>query len=153
MQHQHPPCQCVNCQGDIPPAILRHSVNVIGYALCVPCQDKLRYKLKYTTRQTAKLYFLLKSRGIPAELEKFDGYKNIDIAISGAKVNIEVDGPQHDYNHKQALADLKRKYYSFSKGYYTLRIPNALVAYDHNEALDFIEEFIQVSCKKNNYRH
>ena len=148
MSHQHHPCQCVNCLNTIPPAVLRHSINITGYALCATCQDNLRFKLKHTSRQTAKLYFLLKERGIPAELEKFDGFKSIDIAITGAKVNIEVDGPQHSYNHQQALADLKRTYYSFKKGYYTLRIPNALVAYDHNEAVDFIEEFIKVSCRR-----
>ena len=146
MIHQHPPCQCVNCQDKIPPAILRHSINFIGYALCMNCQDHLRYTLKHTSRETAKLYFLLKSRGIPAELVKPNGYKNIDIAISNAKVNIEVDRPKNDYHHQQAITDLKQRYYSFNKGYYTLRIPNEMVAYDHNEAVEFIEEFLKVSC-------
>ena len=57
----------------------------------------------------AKLLFLeLKRLGISAELEKFDGYKTIDIAITSAMVNIEVDGGQHNSNPNQALADLKR---------------------------------------------
>jgi hypothetical protein len=36
----------------------------------------------------------LKKREVPAELEKFDGHKTIDIAVADARVNIEVDGSQ-----------------------------------------------------------
>lgn len=57
------------------------------------------------------MYFALKVRRVPAELEKFDGYKHIDIAVVEVKVNIEVDGRHHIYNNKQFLADLK--YYPF----------------------------------------
>lgn len=93
-----------------------------------------------TTFETIRLYFALKERGVPAEMEKFDGYKHIDIAIPEAKINIEVDGKHHNYQKRQALTDLKRTYYSFVKGYLTLRIPNVLV-YDEftlNETADFI---------------
>lgn len=38
------------------------------------------------------LYFSLREREVPAELEKFDGYKTIDIAVVEVKVNIEVAG-------------------------------------------------------------
>jgi very-short-patch-repair endonuclease len=35
-----------------------------------------------------------------------DGYKTIDIAVTHARVNIEVDGLHHNFEPDQALADL-----------------------------------------------
>jgi very-short-patch-repair endonuclease len=87
--------------------------------------------------------------GVPAELEKFDGYKTIDIAVVEAKVNIEVDGMQHKYNSRQALADLKRTYYSFKKGYITLRIPNTLINWNVNETAKYIFDFLNESEERN----
>ncbi len=83
----------------------------------------------------------LKRRGVPAELEKWDGKKTIDIAVVEAKVNIEVDGGQHNYNSNQALVDLQRTLYSFKKGYLTLRIPNSLIKRDIQKTADLITEF------------
>ncbi|PZR28650.1 MAG: hypothetical protein DI535_05800 [Citrobacter freundii] len=130
-----------------------HSVNRLGHPLCPSCQKELKAKLEQTSRETIKLYFLLKQRGINVELEKDESQNTIDIAIVNAKVNIEVDRPQTSYHRSKALDDLKRRYYSFEKGYYTLRIPNALVAYDQDDAVTFIEEFLQVSCQPRSYYH
>ncbi|MGV3538350.1 MAG: DUF559 domain-containing protein [Rufibacter sp.] len=100
--------------------------------------------------EAIRLYFALKNRGVPAQLEKFDGFKHIDIAIPEAKVNIEVDGGHHNYNTKQALADLKRTYFSFLKGYLTVRIPNSLVYNDEvlEETADFIVGILNESLNK-----
>jgi len=95
-----------------------------------------------TTSETLALYFALRERGVPAELEKFDGHKTIDIAVTDAKVNIEVDGAHHNYDVRQALADLKRTYFSFLKGYLTLRIPNSLVRLNLEETADYITGFL-----------
>jgi very-short-patch-repair endonuclease len=95
-----------------------------------------------TTNETLSLYFALKSRDVPAKLELFDGHKTIDIAVPIARVNIEVDGQQHNYNAKQALADLQRTYYSFLKGYLTLRIPNSLIRHDLEETAEFITRIL-----------
>ncbi|MBN1501954.1 DUF559 domain-containing protein [Candidatus Woesearchaeota archaeon] len=86
-------------------------------------------------------------RGVPVQLEKWDGFKHIDIAITESKVNIEVDGQQHNFNTKQALSDLKRTYFSFKKGYLTLRIPNSLVKNRKilEETADFITRFLNES--------
>jgi very-short-patch-repair endonuclease len=86
--------------------------------------------------------FSLKKRGVPAELEKFDGYKTIDIAVVDAKVNIEVDCHQHISNPKQALADLKRTYFSLQKGFLTLRIPTALIRENLEATADYITTFL-----------
>jgi len=96
----------------------------------------------YATEEAIELYFALKRRNVPAELEKVDGFKSIDIAVPHAKVNIEVDGGHHSYNSEQAFTDLKRTLYSFRKGYYTLRVPNSLVRNNLEETADLITEFL-----------
>ena len=77
-----------------------------------------------------------------AEIEKFDGHKTIDIAIVEKRVNIEVDGIHHNANPQQAFADLQRTYFSFLKGYLTLRIPNSLVRNNLEETADMITEIL-----------
>ena len=52
-------------------------------------------------------------------------------------------GGHHNYDYKQALADLKRTYYSFKKGgYLTLRIPNSLIKNNFDETVGYIVEFL-----------
>jgi very-short-patch-repair endonuclease len=63
--------------------------------------------------------------------------------------NIEVDGVHHNLQHRQALADLKRTYHSFLKGYFTLRIPNTLIHWSIDETADYIVDFLNES----NYRN
>jgi very-short-patch-repair endonuclease len=111
----------------------------------------LREKIGFTTQQTLALYFLLRKKGVPAQLEKFDGFKTIDIAVVEAKINIEVDGSHHNTKHDQALADLKRTYYAFEKGYYTIRIPNSLVINHLAETAEYVANFVQISRRK--FRH
>lgn len=153
MRNTHVPHLCLNCNEALSEQEIFHSVNRLGHPLCSTCQHELKAKLEQTSRETVKLYFLLKQRGIEAELEKDDSLNTIDISIANAKVNIEVDQPQTNYHRAKALAELKRRYYSFEKGYYTLRIPNALVAYDQDDAVSFIEEFLKVSCQPQSYYH
>lgn len=119
---------CIECDQAISYKVYEYSMKIFGGPLCILHQDIVAtFALGNTTSETLRLYYALKRRGIPAEIEKNDGYKTIDIAIPKAKINIEVDGPFHNTNHNQALIDLKRTYYSFLKGYFTFRIPNTLV--------------------------
>ena len=92
MKHYNSTQACVNCSCHIDQKVFEFSRNNLGFPLCIPCQKWLGEKLDETTRETVDLYFSLKVRGVPAQLEKDDGYKSIDIAIVDAKVNIEVDG-------------------------------------------------------------
>ena len=127
MQYFNPPGHCRNCHAAISQHVISYSTTTFGHSLCIPCQQDVGNKFNYSTKETINLYFSLRDRGVPAELEKFDGYKTIDIAVVEAKVNIEVDGAQHLNNADQAFADLQRTFYSFKKGYLTLRIPNILI--------------------------
>jgi very-short-patch-repair endonuclease len=94
------------------------------------------------------LYLLLRKKGIPAELEKSDGHKKIDIAVVEARLNIEVDGSHHNTDHKQALTDVERTLYSFERGFYTLRIPNSLVKKHPVRTADYVEQIIRLGQRK-----
>ena len=131
---------CLECNQSMPQKVFEYSVQTFGLPLCRQHQDWINFMESQTTYETIRLYFALKMRGVPAQMEKFDGFKHIDIAIPAAKMNIEVDGGHHNYNTYQALSDLKRTYHSFLKGYLTIRIPNSLVYNDNvlNETADYI---------------
>jgi hypothetical protein len=98
-----------------------------------------------STGEARALFDALIQRGVPAELEKWDGYKHIDIAVTEAKVNIEVDGLQHNYSDAQALSDLMRTCYSYKKGYLTLRVPNSLIRNKLHETADLIVDYLNKS--------
>jgi len=89
-----------------------------------------RYFKKKPTPKALKLGNLLRYLGWNVEFEKWDGYKHIDIAITEAKFNIEVEGSQHNLNPNQAFRDQMRDYYSEQKGFVTKRIPNSLLRDD-----------------------
>ena len=105
------------------------------------------------TPQAKEISDELRKRGIPTFLELWDGHKHIDIAMPQYKINIEVDGGHHNTRPKQALADLQRTFYSYKKGYFTLRIPNSLVDNHFEECVDLIVEMVNVSKneEKNKY--
>jgi hypothetical protein len=108
-----------------------------GEPLCITCQHILLQKKPHTSPETIRLYLALRRRGVPAVLEKSDGHKTIDIAVPSARFNIEVDGPRHR-SSQQAMSDLMRTYYAFSKGFVTLRIPNTLVRRRLDQTVSFI---------------
>lgn len=135
--------RCVECNYRITRGVFSFSLENYGVPLCREHQDWVENMYKESTPEAIKLYLALKERGVPAELEKFDGYKHIDIAVTEAKVNIEVDGGHHNFSKRQAFSDLKRTYYSFKKGYFTLRIPNALLTDDIEDAVDFIVDLLK----------
>ena len=109
--------------------------------------EEVKENKKYSKYSEA-LFKSLFSRGLPVELEKFDGHKTIDIACVPAKLNIEIDGIQHAF-YKQAVSDLKRTYYSLEKDYYTLRIPNNLIKNNSEEVVDWVEKIIKIRIEKN----
>lgn len=135
---------CIECNYKLETKVKEYSLNVIGIPLCRKCQEWLNNLDNTTTENAIALYFALKSRKVKAQLEKWDGNKHIDIAIPTAKINIEIDGIHHNQSTRQALSDLKRTYYSYLKGYFTLRIPNSLVYNDDltEETADYIAEMV-----------
>ena len=84
-------------------------------------------KYRMPTKEADDLRNALEERGVRVFLEYHDGYKHIDLALPGAKINVEVDGIQHLTDPKQILADLHRGYYSHKRGYNTMHIPNEMI--------------------------
>jgi len=143
---------CSKCDGYVTKKEMNYSIRNYGKILCRDCQNQEKRTLEKhkkskarSTPQAQKLYETLCKMGVPAKLEQWDHHKHIDIAIPKSKVNIEVDGMQHLYSHKQALADLKRTFYSFRKGYVTLRIPNKLISEKLYETAKYIKKLIDSS--------
>lgn len=104
--------------------------------------------IERATPEAQRLCYALKSQGVSAFIDFWDGHKHIDIAIPSAKINIEVDGLHHNAKPQQALADLKRTYYSFKKGYFTLRIPNSLIHSNLQECVNLILEMTKEEIKR-----
>ena len=133
--------KCSHCSCSIEDAEpIDYSEIYFNTVLCYSCISFFSYYTDrmFTTLSAFCLYIALKKNGLPVELEKYDGYKRIDIAIVKAKLNIEVDGIRHSKDSKQSLTDLKRMYYSMRKGYETVRIPNVLVNNNVNDVVNII---------------
>lgn len=141
---------CLECDCTIQKDVFNYSTDYFGIPLCRTHQTWIKKQVTISTHQAMELYFLLKENGVPAELEKYDGYKHVDIVIEEAKVHIEVDGVHHNHDHRQALADLKRTFHSFREGYLTLRIPNSLMGNekDAQETADYITDFLKLNKKR-----
>ena len=139
---------CKNCLIEIPPSRYYGLQKNCEFPLCIKCYSSLKHKIKRAGKLTRALYFLLREKQIPAQLEEFDGYKTIDISIEEAKLHIEVDGDHHNLKSNQALTDLKRTYHSIKEGIYTLRIPNSLVREKMKEASTYVIEIIKLRQKK-----
>ena len=63
-------------------------------------------------------------------------------------MHIEVDGGQHNFDGRQALSDLKRTYYSFKQGYFTLRIPNSLIRYHLDDTTNYIIDLLELNRRR-----
>jgi very-short-patch-repair endonuclease len=144
-KQQYKSYKCIECYCSIDVAVFEYSKSHFSLSLCRSCQIKFRNLKNEPTPEAKELYLALRKRGVPAELEKFDGYKTIDIAVTEARVNIEVDGTHHNYTPQQAIADLYRTFFSFQKGYITLRIPNSLIKHDLEMTADLVTEFLSES--------
>jgi len=140
MKHYEKMHSCLHCHSYIDEKVYIYSTTNYGFELCHTCQSSI--DLNNSTGEATRLYLSLKRRGVPAQLEKYDGYKTIDIAVVDARVNIEVDAHQHVSNPKQALSELKRTYFSLRKGFLTLRIPTALIRESLEETADYITTFL-----------
>ena len=117
------------------------SMQTFNRDLCTDCQKEIR---NHISPYADKLYKALFEKGFPVKQEWWDGYKHIDIVDIEANVHIEVDGLEHQEDHEQALLDLKRTFYSFLDGCFTLIIPNSLVNADEcfDETVNLIEHIL-----------
>ena len=83
MKHYEKMHSCLHCHSYIDENVYTYSTNNYGYELCYTCQRSINSN--NSTAEARELYLSLKRRGVPAELEKFDGHKTIDIAVVDAR--------------------------------------------------------------------
>ncbi|WP_245576583.1 hypothetical protein [Flexithrix dorotheae] len=141
---------CLECQKSISNTLSKFSLEKYDIPLCMEHQYWIDDMENKTTFEIIRLYFALKERGIPAQMEQLSGNKNMDIVIPDARVNIEVKDKNHNYRKNQALSNLNRTYFSFIKGFFTIRIPNSLVynKYTLEDTADFIVGVLNESLNK-----
>ena len=95
---------------------------------------------KTPTKEAASLKEELIKRGVRVYVEVYDGFKHVDLTLSRAKLNVEVDGIQHLTNPHQIVTDLARGYYSNKLGYNTLHIPNEMIRSHLQEISDALAD-------------
>lgn len=136
---------CSHCRSGMNERAIKYAVEHFHLPLCWKCQNWYKQKITKTTHEAILLYLSLKNRYVPVELEKTDGDKTIDIAVTDARVNIEIDRKHRPTNPQQAFTDLHNATYSIDKGFITLRIPNTLVKHYPDETADYITRFLNSS--------
>jgi hypothetical protein len=137
MQYLHPPGNCRNCYTATPELLIEYPIFRLGYTLCKTCQEKIGQKLTRVAEETVLLYFALRDRRVPAELDKFDGSKRIDIAVARSRVNIEIDGSVSGHRVSNSAS-----------GFLTLRIPGTQVRNNLAETTYYVEAFLKESSAR-----
>lgn len=148
MQYPRIEMQCRHCSLEMPAIAFFNAPELAGFKLCHNCHDLLSKKRGSSTEHALALYFALKRKGIDAELEKSDGYKKVDIAIESVKLYIEVDGDHHYTDHNQAMRDLQRTFYSLQHDFITIRVPNALIENDLDQASNYLSDIVSFRMQK-----
>jgi very-short-patch-repair endonuclease len=136
---------CMCCTEPIDYREYTYTMDSFGIAMCQPCTRNYISKLPYSEPLERILYAALLNKGVKGmELQYFDGFKTVDIAIMSAKLHIEVDGPRHS-EATQARSDMWRTYYSLRQSdVMTLRIPNTVVLEDVESAATLITKVVSL---------
>ena len=147
---------CIKCSYSVYESVVQYCGKYLhGFTLCKKCQKWYKTDVPGITPESKKLYLALRLRGVNVELEKHDGHKHIDLAITGKglKLNIEVDGSQHYTCPEQSWSDIQRTYHSLLKVFYTLRLPNVLVRDRLDETADLVVELLKGFKEKENHNY
>lgn len=120
---------CLECNKELSYLDHRNSMETFGVELCAQHQRRMVKLIEenQTPMEAIQLYYGLRSEGIKAMLEWWDGKKSIDIAISRVKLNIEIESEYHMMTHEQAMNDLEEAMHSYKNGFTTIRIPHILI--------------------------
>lgn len=112
---------------------------------CRDCNEDVK-----TTPEEDMLYNELRRNDVLHLRRQYcDGHKHIDIFDEEVGVAIEVDGLQH-FKSKQALADLKRAFWSFKKdGILTVHLSNELIRAHLKETAKYVADFLDAAYEFN----
>ncbi|TFG78410.1 MAG: hypothetical protein E4H26_02485 [Flavobacteriales bacterium] len=131
---------CLECNKELSYLDHRNSMDTFGVELCAHHQKRIELLIEQnqTPLEAIQLYYGLRSEGIKAMLEWWDGKKSVDIVISRVKLNIEIDSEYHMMTHEQAMNDLEEAMHSFKNGFTTIRIPHILIRHYLKETVNNI---------------
>lgn len=120
---------CLECNIALGYLDHKKAMDALGLELCDQHSTRMVKLIEQngTPIEAVQLYYGLKEQGVNAMLEWWDGKKSVDIAISRAKLNIEIDCEYHMMTHDQAMNDLEEAMHSFKNGFTTIRIPHVLI--------------------------
>jgi very-short-patch-repair endonuclease len=104
--------------------------------------------IRPATEHALKLFDALKSSGIDAKIQYWDGHKTVDIAILRAKLFIEVDGIQHFTDPEQIMRDFKRSHYSDGDDFSTFYVTNQLIDRHLNEVVNALVKVIEIRSRE-----
>lgn len=136
---------CMCCVSPIHYREYTLTMDTYGIAMCSSCTRDYLLKIAKSEPLERVLYAALLHKGIRgAELQHFDGFKTVDIAILPARLHIEIDGSQHK-QARQGLSDLWRLYYSLKQDdIYTMHISNAMVINNVETTADIITKVVSI---------
>ena len=128
---------CLECNKELGYLDHKSAIESVGVELCAHHQELIKVLIKKnnTPLEAIQLYYGLKEAGVQGMLEWWDGKKSVDIAISRAKLNIEIDCGYDKLTVEQAINNLEEAMQSFKNGFTTIRIPHILVRYYLNETI------------------
>ena len=131
---------CLECRQPISRGVHEFSQELYGYSLCM--RDQFLLGESGASAHTVDLYLALKARNFPVELEYFDGYKHVDIAVPG-KLYIEVSG--HDLAERQIIAGLAGNGYMLEMKIPTILISNTML--DKKRSFSHVVDELSKACR------
>ncbi len=122
---------CLECKKELGYVDHKNSMDAFGVELCQQHRVRMEKLMDQngTPLEAIQLYYGLKTEGVSAMLEWWDGKKSVDIAISRVKLNILIDCEYQMMTHEQAINDLEEAMHSYKNGFTTIRIPHILIKY------------------------
>jgi len=131
---------CLECNKKLEYLDHKRSMDSLELELCEPHRIRMEKLIEQndTPLEAIHLYYGLKSEGVTAMLEWWDGKKSVDIAISRVKLNIIIDCEYQMMTHDQAINNLEETMHSFKNGFTTIRIPHVLIKHYLKETVQNI---------------
>lgn len=137
---------CLECRKELTKQEINKSAGLFDLKLCDSHRSRME-KLIFSQNipaETVLLYYNLKNQGIPSMLAWWDGKRQIDLAISRAKLNISVE----NRSEKPALySDLPKRFNAYSivreNGFTNLTIPDFQIRLYADETVLQIRQILE----------
>ncbi len=136
---------CLECKKELSYIDHRKAVELFDVELCGAHRSRMERLIRShnASVEAIILYYGLKRAGVKAMLAWWDGSKTVDLAVSRARLNIEIDHSCEPLTVDQAMGGLGKTPPLCQEGFTTLRIPHYLVRTHLNETVEIILGIIE----------